>query len=190
MKNKELILEWIGDINEMLDKVGPWLTIIILLIALMILMIVLISRSVKSLSDSVDRLADKVSSPYLNTSLSLKLFRNVMANHINKKLQYLGGVLRVNSIQTRKPQIKTNIEREFKRITARESEVLSEYKSQCGDMGKVLEESIKWEEFLYKVYGIFFSDYDESHKIKDIKLLMEGAVDEIAKIIEENGTHN
>ena len=190
MKNKELILDWIGDVNEMLDKIGPWLTIIILLIILIIFMVIFIARSMKSLSDSVDRLADKVSSPYLNTGLSLKLFHSVMSDHVTKKLNYLGGVLRANSIQTRRKQIEKNIEREFKRITAEEAGILSEYKSVCGDMGKILNESINWKSFLEKVYAVFFTDDQYHLKIQDIKSLMNGIVNDLAKKIEENGVHN
>ena len=190
MKNKELILDWIGDLNDLVGSIGPWLTIIIFLIILIICMIILFTKHMKNLSNSIDRLADKVSSPYEESEESLIIFRAIMRDHIWMKLEYLGDILEHNHIDEREPQIKKNIEREFMRITIMEAEKLSKFKSICGDMGKILKENINWKEFLISVFDIFFSSDEFQKKIDDIHGIMNEYVDKIATIIEENGIHN
>lgn len=190
MKDKELILDWISDLNEMVGTIGPWLTIIILLIVFFIGMIISVILMIKSLSDSVNRLADKVSAPYLDSEESLIIFRAIMRDHIWQKLEFLGRTLENNHIIERESQIKKNIEREFKRITKMEAEKLSKFKTKCGDMGKILLQEINWKKFLEPVCEIFFCEDEVLKKINDIHGIMNEWVDKIAFIIEENGIHN
>ena len=57
-------------------------------------------------------------------------------------------------------------------------------------MGKILSESIEWSSFLKNVYEIFFGESQDHIKIQDIKTLMNGMVNDLAKTIEDNGIHN
>lgn len=186
-------MDWIADLVDLVEAAGFVGAISILTLIALITVVVMFTKRMEGLTSAITILSDKVSSPYMGTSLSLKLFRSVMENHVSKKLSYLGGVLRANSIQERRKQIEKNIEREFKKITNEEAEILSEYKSVCGDMGKILTNNINWENFLEKVYSIFFTNVpkDKTYlKIQDLKILMNGEVDQIIRIIEDNGAHN
>lgn len=181
---------WISSLNEMVGAIGPWLTIVILLIAFFIGMIISVILMIKSLSDSVTRLADKVSAPYQGVEEALIIFRSVMRDQIWQKLEYLGDVLEHNHIAERREQIEKNIERKFKGITKMEAEKLNKFKTKCGDMGKILLKEINWPKFLSPIYGIFFGTDSISKKIDDIHGIMNELVDKIATIIEDNGIHN
>lgn len=148
------------------------------------------ATQIGDLTKAISILTDKVSSPYNNTEKSLLIFYTVMSNHIYKKSKFLGEVLEHNSLHDREKQIKHNIENKFKSITNEEAAKLSKFKSVCGDMGKILQESIDWDDLLERVYKIIFSDFKDHQKIMDIQTMMNSEVDDIAKIIENNGIHN
>ena len=179
-----------------------WVVIILLIFSIFGI-IILFSRQMKSQSeaskdqaDAIQRLSKSVEflavqiSPHLDMKQSILFYRSTMQSHIIKKLRYLGDILRANSIKSRRAQITINIEREFRRITTEEASTLSEVKSVCGDMGKIVQDNLKWPEFLKAVTAIFFGDDEEHQKIKDIRLLMESEVDTIALILEDNGVRN
>jgi len=183
-------MDWLEYVLELVKLEGAMGAISVLLASSILIMFLMFSKRMEGLTKAIIILTDKVSSPYLNSILSVRLFRNVMSNHISKKLSYLGNILDINNILEREEQIKKNIGREFKNITTEEAHILSEYKSVCGDMGKILEDNIDWEKFLTSVYLIFFSQDKDRQKMIDIKTLMNEKVNEIAKIIEDNGIHN
>jgi len=190
MENKEKILEWIGDLNELVGTVGPWVAIIILLIVLLISMVLMFSKQMNNLVSAIRTLSEQVSSPYMDPEESLIVFRSIMRDHIWTKLEFIGATLEKNHIDTRGPQIKKNIERKFKQITNSEAEKLSKFKTKCGDMGKTLTSEINWKEFLTPVYVIIFSEDEISKKVDDIHGIMSEWVDRIALVIEDNGIHN
>lgn len=204
----EECVEWLSEINVMLSTIGLPGVIIVLWAIMPLLMTVLLitiqvnnskqskannesfAKQIEDLASAIISLTDKVSSPYLETRQSVVLFRAIMAEHVNKKLNYLGDVLTKNDIQNRRPQIEQNLSREFKRITAEETEKLSGYKSVCGDMGRVVNNVIKWPKLLENVCDIFFTTDKNHQKIIDIKTLLNAEVDNIARILEDNGIRN
>lgn len=215
-------MNWLSDLNEVLGMIGMsgflivlWSLMPVLMLVFLIMFIGLASRhsrennkairennaalteQIKSLADAVAHLSDKVIDPPMGLEDSLEYFYLIMHEHVGKKLEYLGDILRKNSINSRKKQIQKNIANEFQAITTKEAAKLSRKKSVCGDMGKALQENIDWDMFLNEVYAAFFverkkdcdSEFDY-FKIQDIKTIMYGKVDSIAKILEDNGAHN
>jgi len=156
----------------------------------------LMAKQIGNLAIAISNLSDKVQNPPMGVEDSLEYFYLIMHEHITKKLTYLGDILRKNSIAARKTQIQKNIENEFRAITTKGATKLSRKRSVCGDMGKILQENLDWQVFLGDVYNAFFVSRDKNcddcdhFKIQDIKTIMYGKVDIIAKIIEENGVHN
>jgi hypothetical protein len=153
------------------------------------------TRQIGNLADAINNLSERVLDPPMNLEDSVDYFYLVMHEHVGKKLNYLGDILRKNSINSRKEQIQKGIENRFKSITTREAAKLSRKRSVCGDMGKILQDNIDWDLFLNEVYDSFFADKgdvgDADHlKIQDIKTIMYGKVDQIVQIIEDNGAHN
>lgn len=201
-------VDWLSEINIMLSTIGLPGVVIVLWAIMPLLMTVLLitiqinnskqsksnnaafSKQIENLTSAITILTDKVSSPYLETRQSIVLFRAIMAEHVNKKLNYLGDVLTKNDIHNRRNQIEKNISRNFKRITAEETEKLSGYKCVCGDMGRVVNNVIKWPKLLDNVYDIFFTEDKNHQKIIDIKTLLNAEVDNIARILEDNGVRN
>lgn len=192
-----LSMDWLDSINELVSVAGVMGTVTILLVITMIFMIKSFSKQMKAQADATSDLANavstltaKVSSPYIDMERSLIIFRSVMKEHVQKKLEYLSDVLEKNSINERRSQIEKNIEQKFKDITGGEAFKLSQFKSVAGDMGRILIDGINWDIFLKDVYDIFFSSDTSHNKIMDIKEMMNGYCNEISKTIEYNGIHN
>ena len=208
-------MDWLGDVNEMVKLVGVpgvvvvlWAVMPLVLTALLITIISIgakqsrdnnqaFTKQMESLTIAISNLSDKVLDPPMNLADSLEYFYLVMNEHVGKKLSYLGEILRKNSINNRKSKIQKNIENEFRSITTKEANKLSRKKSVCGDMGKVLQESIDWKPFLNEVYSAFFVERKENSnkdfdyfKIQDVKSIMYGTVDKIAKKLEDDGVRN
>ncbi len=190
------IVDFLEYLNLLVDSQGFAGAMALLLAIALVVMFTMFSNGMKGLTQALTILTDKVSSPYLTSEQSIDLFRSIMSEQIQQELKLIGNILEKNDIQTRKDQIKININRQFKSITTKESERLSKYKSVCGDMGKTLQKEIDWKSYLNKTYEIFFYDYPEDpnngikRKISDIRTLMNAEIDSIAKVIEENGVHN
>ncbi|MDC7234979.1 MAG: hypothetical protein PQJ58_17225 [Spirochaetales bacterium] len=183
-------MEVFEDLTELVKLTGFSGTIAIISLVIVFTVVTMITKRMKGLTDAITLLTEKVSSPHIDTAQSLIIFRAVMKDHIQKKLQYLGEVLERNSIHSRRVQIEKNIGREFRRITMEEADKLGSFNSVCGDMGKILLAGVNWELFLPAVFEIFFNSDSEHQKIMDIKTLMNSIVDKIAIVIEENGVHN
>lgn len=201
-------VDFLGDLKSLVEMIGIpgsmivlWAVLpLVLTVAVTVLVLNMIklirkqdantAKQMENLANAITHLTERVVDPPMNLIDSLEFYYLVMQEHINKKLTYLGDILRKNSIQSRKHQIQRNIENEFRSITTRETAKLSKKKSVCGDMGKIVQDNIKWDSFLNEIYSAFFSSNEEHLKIQDIKTIMYGVVDRIAKIIEENGAHN
>lgn len=190
MNFKGLLLDWIGDLNELVEAAGPSGAISILTLVALVAVIVMFTKRMQSLTDAIIILTNQVSAPYLEPEESLIIFRSIMRDHVWTKLEFIGNTLEHNHIRERENQIKKNIEREFKRITTMEAEKLSKFKTKCGDMGETLLKQIDWKKFLAPVYEIFFSEDEIPKKITDIHGVMNEWVDRIASIIYDAGTHN
>lgn len=201
-------MDWLEALRDMVIAIGvPGVVIVLWAILPLIMTVLLISiitigskqskrnneaftKQIESLTSAIIILTDKVSSPYLDTRCSLIIYKSIMKEHVSLKIKLLEEILEKNSIQTRRLQIEDNIEREFKRITAEESDKLSNFKSVCGDMGKTIQEEVQWKPLFSSLNGIFFSNDKPHLKIIDIKTLLNEEVDRIAHIIEDNGVHN
>jgi hypothetical protein len=190
------ILE-INDITELVTVAGLGGAIILLLIGLLFLIAILSLRqnkgfagALKILSDSVSQLAIRIEGPPLDLEKSLYIFRETMKDHIYLKAQYIGKILHDNDLGRRRNQIKKNIEIEFKKITNQEIEDLGKFKSVCGNIGKIIQDNIKWPLILDGVYNIIFSDSTEPQKIMDLKSVLQGFVDNMSDIIEDQGRAN
>lgn len=190
-------MDFIDSLGELVSVAGVMGTVTILLVMAMIILIKSFSKEMKAQSDATKTLAnaigiltDKVSSPYMDVDRSLDVYRAIMRDHTWHKLDFIGEILDKNNIHQRECQIKQTVKLEFKSITKRESERLSKYKSVCGDMGKVLQEEVNWDKLLKPIYSHIFSDIPDKQKIKYIHAELNGAVDAIATVIENNGMYN
>ena len=197
IKTGEVFVDGITEIQALAESQGLAGAIALLLILIIIIMLGVFAKIGKgfasqmtALTGAINILTDKVSSPYMEARQSVVLFRAIMSEDIQKKLTYIGDILTKNSIKSRRTQIEINIAFEFKRITAEETEKLSAYKSVCGDMGKVVNGVLKWPKVLQSVYDILFSEDKDHQKIIDIKTMLKAEVDNIARIIEDNGIRN
>jgi hypothetical protein len=190
-------LAFIDSLNELVGVAGVMGAVTLLLIVTMIILIKSFSKELKAQSDAtvtlstvIGILADKVSSPYMSTEQSLIVYRSIMKEHSQKILDYLSFVLEVNNIQIRRSQIEENIKQQFKDITGGEAFKLSQFKSVCGDMGKILQDNLAWEVILEDTYKVFFSEDKIHTKMMDMKAILNGSYNTIAKIIDDNGVHN
>lgn len=142
------------------------------------------AESMKTLSNSVDYLSTKIESQ-LDIKQSLVFFNSVMSIDVLMKLRYLGEILRVNSIKDRQDQLQINIAREFKMITNEQCSKLSDISSVCGDMGKIFQDRMKWDNMFNNLCAIFFGDFPEQQKMKDIRLLLESIQDDVSEFIQD-----
>lgn len=206
------LMEWFENLTQMVEMIGAWGVVVVMWAVMPILILVVmttiftsiqkqsrqnnkaLTSQLESLANAISSLTDRVQVPPLTVDDSIDYYYLVMNSHVLRKLRYLGGILRKNSISSRKSQIKKNIEKEFKAITISECSKLSRKHSVCGDMGKAVQENIEWDKFIKDVCDIFFIQNDtkeEEHlKIKDIETLIFSEVDRIAEIIKDNGVHN
>ena len=206
------LMDWFEDLTQMVEMIGAWGVVVVLWAVMPILILVVMTTiftsiqkqsrqnnnaltgQIERLTEAITILTAMVQLPPMNVEDSIDYYYLVMNSHVLRKLRYLGGTLRKNSIESRKAQIKKNIEKEFKAITISECSKLSKKHSECGDMGKAVHENIDWGKFLKDVCDIFFvktSNREEEHlKIKDIETLICSEVDRIAEIIKDNGVHN
>lgn len=147
------------------------------------------SKAITELARSIERM----NMPHLDVELSLDIFKETTNSHIWLKLKVIGDVLRRNDISSRESSIRHNIENEYRIIISDAVKKLSKYKSVCGDMGKILTDSINsigWTEYLSPIYKIVFSDFKEEDKIKDITGYLKSKADEVEKKIESMGVRN
>lgn len=138
-----------------------------------------ISKSVKIMSLNIGK-------TQLSACQAVDLFKAIMLEHIERKLDYAREVLEKNHIEERRPQIEKNLMNKFKSITMEEAEKLSSYNSVAGDMGKILL-SIDFDQFMSDVYDIFFEKNNPiPTKITDLRLLMRGYVNDLLHQIDDN----
>ena len=207
----------IGELNNLIQSVGVIYAIILLTLICLIASMKIIHQHMKSnhiLADSVatnfkglgDTLrvmmetskiqfeqllhTNRNRQGYLSTDLSIDLYRNMAEVHVMKKLRFIGNLLKNNDLQKREEQIKKNIESEFRKITDQGIEQISRYRSVIGDMGKIVEHNIDWEECFAETFEIIFGDFTESQKIYDLKKRMNEWINKIEKKLREYGDCN
>jgi len=176
--------------GQFIEKYGVATGIIVLLIVMAMYQNISFSKRIQGLTMAITMLTEKVSTPYLDVQHSLILYRSVMKAAIIMQLRFLGEVLRVNNIQSRKEKIKENIRLEFQRINSEQSSKLSVFKSVCGDMGKYILDRTNNDQYLESINTIFFGDDTDSLKMQDINRFLENHYETIAGEIETNGIHN
>ena len=141
-----------------------------------------ISKSVKAMSLNIGK-------TQLSPAQAVDLFKAIMLEHIERKLDYAKDVLEKNHIEARRTQIEKNLMNKFRSITMEEAEKLSGYNTMAGDMGKLLL-SIDFDQFMNDVYEIFFSKQDVPTKLTDLRLVMRGYVNELLNNIDKEVSNN
>jgi len=184
------MMELLDGVIELYNSAGFSGTVALLSMTTVLFVVMSFSRRMKSLTEAIVVLTDKVSAPYFNVDDSISLFRVIMEGHITEKTKFIKAILEKNDIHNRKKQILDNIEVKFKQITQKESELLSHYKSACGDMGQYLGDNIPWPKFMKQVEEIVFSDCTIPQKLNDLEAAMNRYVDEFAKCLRERGVRN
>jgi len=153
-------------------------------------------EAINSNTEATKILTKSVGQTYLNSDNSVILFRSVMADHIQRKLDVIEQILEYNHIEDRQETIMENIESKFKNITLDEKQKLSKFNTSAGDMGDILVDYLDWSVFLPQVYTIVFRDVgkEKKEKIKiklnDLRTLMDAHANNIIQIIEERGGKN
>ena len=186
----EVFVEGFAELNTLAESQGFAGAMALLLVFAIIILIGMFAKQMKNLANAITVLTEKVSSPYLDHKQSLVVYRAIMTEQIQRKVNLLRDILVKNSIHERREQIESNIEIEFKHITSVECEKLSNFKTVCGDMGKCVKDELDWEKLLQSIYKAFFSRDDIDRKLTDVKLLLNEETERIAEIIEEHGIYN
>jgi len=144
----------------------------------------------KSFTESIDAIItkiDKISSWIWKTKLNkpqrTTVFKCVLHEHIDRKIDFAVELLERNHIKERQKQVKDLLKNEFFRITMEEADKLSSFDTEVWDMGKILM-WIDFDEFMWKVYEIFFSEQDIIAKEKDLRSMMEWYVNNLIVAIE------
>lgn len=129
----------------------------------------------------------------LNVDLCLDLFRDKAAIHMIKKEKFIEWILDRNTLRERKDEIKRNIISYFKTITNENVGELSRYNcimdnGKIVDLGKIISESIDWEELFEDTFGIVFNVHStKEQKLFDFKKRMEQYISKIERKIREYG---
>lgn len=219
-------MDWVGELNTMVSSVGVPGVVIVLwavmpLIILSTFTMIIISNGKRSkeneklkikndvvladqlgsLASSITILSSQILHPPLNTVDAIDYYYLLRSFYVRKKIGYLGEILEKNCIHERQDQIKKNINKEFWNITMLECSKLSKKITCAGDMGKIVQEVIDWDAFMFEIFYIFFGpiapDLSDQRKremdhlkIKDIEVHINSEIDKIAEVIRERGVHN
>lgn len=146
-------------------------------------------KKIDDIANSVRIMSMNVGKTFLTPSQTMDLFRSMLHEHIGKKLIYARDVLEHNHINERRCQIEKNLRNKFMSITMEESEKLSAFTSPAGDLGKILM-GVDFDKFMKEVYIIFFNADMIDVKIEDLRILMQGYVNDMLTIIEDRIKNN
>lgn len=130
---------------------------------------------------------------HLEKNEALNYFRLVLDRHINLKLGIIWAILDRNDIHRRRTEIERQIKTQFEIITKSWAELLSQINSPCWDMWEALL-SVNFDAFFDEVFSVLFRRDEHSDKyiyirtkIKDIRVIMEGYVNDIINKLAGNG---
>ena len=151
----------------------------------------LFMESMKETAKELKNIANNVGRTQLTESQTIDLFKATLNEHIDRKTVYAMELLLINNIHNREAQIKRDLKSKFVQITREEAEKLSAYVTPAGDLGAILC-SIDFEEFMAKVYEIFFKDKTDNDlnitekefaflKTKDLKAMMREYVNSLTE---------
>jgi hypothetical protein len=142
-------------------------------------------KNMGTITRNIEVIASNIGRTFLKPSQALSVFKAILHEHIDKKVDFCRGILEKNNIKKRRKNIELNIRSRFEEITREEGEKLSDFTTPAGDLGLFLCKSIDWDEYLKNIYAIFFSESTVDLKCKDMKHLMKGMVTTMMTEIEE-----
>lgn len=179
----------LSDLNTLIEKSGVLMTWFLLFTLFLIFLIRFLYKNFKFYEEILKSI--KSQNVYLNTDLSIDLYRKFAEIHTYRKVEFLLNILENNDLEKRKEEIKSNIKNEFIRITNEEAEDMSRFKSVVGDMGHVVLTNIDWEEYFDDTFRIIFNKKSTAkQKIFDFKKVMAKYIIKIEKIIRQLGEKN
>jgi hypothetical protein len=183
-----------SELNNLVTSAGPFLAWLILLTACLFIALRFMYKNFKFSNSMIDMIKKDIRSikyNYLNTDLSVDLYRKFATIHTFRKCDFLKQILEKNDISSRKEEIKRNIKSEFESITNEEAEDISRFKSVVGDLGHIVTSNIDWEEYFDDTFKIVFDiNSTIEQKIFDFKKVMSLYIIKIEKKIRECGEKN
>lgn len=177
-----LILNFIL-LMEFLSIIWPWIQNLWFPIVIALLLFYKLPPQFDEIKSLLKVIANNVWKELLSEENSIMIFKLVLHEHIDRKIDYIKDILTVNNIDKRKDSIIANIKTEFTRITQEECEKLSRFNCPAWDMWDILLTSVDFEELYTKIFSIFFWAWDIDRKCTDIKKVLESEVNNLVSII-------
>lgn len=148
------------------------------------------TRHLEELTKSFKVLANNVGKTYLNANQTTMMFKLVMSEHIQKKIEICDQILTENDIFNREEQIKDNIYNDFQTITAEETNKLSQFNTPAWDLGLLVKTNIDWNKFMEDIYKRIFSRFSKEIKLSYLKKTMQSYANDILAKIEKKIREN
>lgn len=140
--------------------------------------------------ESLEKISYNIGRKVLNNSETVLVFKAIMSEHIQRKIEVCNDILVENNIFKRQPEIREIIHNQFWNITEEESAKLSKFNSSAWDLWQILINNLKFDEFIEKVCEKMFTTLEKDKKLKDIRNLMNWYVNKLIKIIQQETKKN
>jgi len=151
------------------------------------------TQKLEEITFTLKTISKNVWKELLSPQNTVMIFKLMLFEHCNRKIEYAKNVLIENHIDEtyRQIQIKRELKNEFVRITTEEANKLSSFNTPAGDLGQILMNNIDFDKFMNDIYVVFFDkNIDIEKKCKDMMAVMNGYINDLIKIIENKIRNN
>ena len=126
----------------------------------------------------LEEIKEKAGRTVLDKALLYDIYIQASSNHVNFKVIFARKILTVNNIEIREKTIKTNLDTKYREYTQKEICFFNKIYTKNGCFGAVFARWIDsiWEDYMQKVYKVFFSKDTIEQKLNDLRNLMDGAL--------------
>jgi len=126
----------------------------------------------------LEEIKEKAGRTVLDKALLYDIYIQASSNHVNFKVIFARKILTVNNIEIREKTIKTNLDTKYREYTQKEICFFNKIYTKNGCFGAVFARWIDsiWEDYMQKVYKVFFSKDTVEQKLNDLRNLMDGAL--------------
>jgi len=126
----------------------------------------------------LEEIKEKSGRTVIDKTLLYDIYTQVSNNHVNSKVTFARKILTVNNIEIREKAIRTNLDTKYREYTQKEICFFNKIYTKNGCFGSVFARWIDsiWEDYMQKVYKVFFSNDTIEQKLNDLRNLMDGAL--------------
>ena len=126
----------------------------------------------------LEEIKEKSGRTILDEALLYDIYTQASSNHVNSKVTFARKILTVNNIKIREKTIRTNLDTKYREYTQKEICFFNKIYTKNGCFGSVFARWIDliWEDYMQKVYKVFFSNDTIEQKLNDLRNLMDGAL--------------